>query len=550
LNLDGGIEMNKRKAWVWIAGGFILLIAIVVVGGLGLLGRLPWQGGDLYEDPQGRFTMQVDPSWEQVETDESYTQFKLPDPPANIYILPLEAGTVEEAYSQAFEMLGFDPGLLKGGGFASFGDWQAYTRTDSAELTYGLAGQIVGSNAYVFVIKGDKPGVSPENAAVLRALTSIKIAGKNEMAMTAIENYTDLETIVQKQIDSLAGSVSMAVMHQGEVVYTYVYGEANPVERILADTQTIYRYGSMTKPFTATALMQLVEQGLVDLDAWPGEYVPEFPEDWDVTVRQLLDHSACMPDEDRLTTGLIAQREESFPPLEEIFSAYVEDNLDLICGPGKYSNYANSHYLALARIIEEISGEPYETYVVEHILTPLKMDSTHFQLVEADERYAKGQYPAAKIDSLIAQLNEYRGPGQEELILQKGETFSTMEDFRVLPPWGGLLGTPSDLTHFLQMHMHGGLYGDKQILKPETISDMQEMQQAKDGSPLGFGLSWLIGEDDFGDVYYHGGGGPTIESTMRFYPDLDLGVVVMSSVNGSQAERIAEGLVSAWMHEK
>ncbi len=109
-----------------------------------------------------------------------------------------------------------------------------------------------------------------------------------------------------KQVDSLAGSVSVAVVHQDEIVYTYAYGEANPVEGIPADTQTIYQFGSMTKLFTASALMQLVEQGKVDLDAWPGKYIPEFPKSWKVTVRQLLDHSACMPDSDRLTMGLIA----------------------------------------------------------------------------------------------------------------------------------------------------------------------------------------------------------------------------------------------------
>ncbi len=295
--------MNKRKVWYWIVGVVVLVIAGLVVGGLGFLGRLPWQKGDLYQDPQGRFTMQVDPTWEQVETDGSYTQFKLSDPPANIYMLVLEAGTVDDAFSQAFEVLGFDTGLLKGGGFASFGDWQAYTQTDAAELTYGLAGQIVGDNAYVFVIKADKPGVSPENAAVIRVLTSIKIAGKNEVAQTAIESYADLEAMVKKQIDSLAGSASIAVVHKGQIVYTYVYGQANPLNGIPADTQTIYRSGSMVKPFTATALMQLVEQGLVDLDAWPGEYIPEFPEGWGVTVRQLLDHSACMQDSDLMTTG-------------------------------------------------------------------------------------------------------------------------------------------------------------------------------------------------------------------------------------------------------
>jgi len=178
------------------------------------------------------------------------------------------------------------------------------------------------------------------------------------------------------------------------------------------------------------------------------------------------------------------------------------------------------------------------------------MESTHFQLVEASERYAKGQFPAAKTDELVAQLNEYRGPGQENLVLQKGESFSTLDDFRPLAPWGGLLGTPSDLTHFLVMFLNDGRYGDVQILKPETVAAMQEMQSSTDGTPLGFGLSWFIGEDEFGDVYYHSGGGATIETTMRYYPDMDLGVVVMGSVNGYGAERIAEGLVSAWMNEK
>jgi CubicO group peptidase (beta-lactamase class C family) len=548
LNTDGGIEMNKRKIWIWIVGVAVVLIIGLTVGGLGMLGRLPWQGGDLYEDPQGRFSMEVDPSWEQVETEASFTQFKVPEPLVNIYMLVLESSTVDEAFSQAMEVVGFDPGLLVGDSTTTFGDWYAYQQADAEGYNYALAGQVVGDKAYVMMVKTDKPGVSVENAAILRALYSIKITGKEEVV---IGSYADLEALVRKEVDRLAGSsLSIAVVHQGEIVYTYVYGEANPVEGIPADTQTIYQFGSMTKVVTASALMQLVEQGLVDLDAWPGEYIPEFPERWNVTVRQLLDHSACMPDSDRLTDGLIAYPGESFTSLEEIFTAYVRDYPDLVCEPGKVSVYANSHYLALARIIEEVSGEPYDTYVVDHLLTPLAAKSIQFQFVEADERYAKDQYPAAKVDDFIAQLNDYRGPGQEKLVLQKGESFATLNDYQILPPWGGLRGTPSDVTHFMQMHLSGGRYGGNQILKPETVAAMQAMQTSKDGSPLGFGLSWWIGEDDFGDYYYHVGDGAGSEGTMRIYPDLGLGVVVMSNVTGYQRDRIVEGLVSAWMHEK
>jgi len=79
------------------------------------------------------------------------------------------------------------------------------------------------------------------------------IAGKEEFDQASIEGYDDLEALVQKQVDSMAGSVSIAVVHQGEIVYTYVFGQADPIAGTPTDTQTIYCYSSMTKPFTATA---------------------------------------------------------------------------------------------------------------------------------------------------------------------------------------------------------------------------------------------------------------------------------------------------------
>jgi CubicO group peptidase (beta-lactamase class C family) len=144
-----------------------------------------------------------------------------------------------------------------------------------------------------------------------------------------------------------------------------------------------------------------------------------------------------------LADGLIAYPGESFPPLEEIFTAYVKGYPDLACEPGKASAYSNPPFLALGRIIEEVSGEPYDTYVVDHILIPLGMESTSFQFVEADERYAKDQYPAAKVDDLVAELNDYRGPGQEKLVLQKGEPFATLNDYQSYRPGAACAARPA-----------------------------------------------------------------------------------------------------------
>ncbi len=537
--------MKKQK--LLIAGGIVFLIAGLFVAGLGIFGLLPWQSGkasgNLYQDPKGLFNMTMDPSWERAETDKPYLQFILRDPPYHFYVLALKASTIADAFSQALKTIGFDPGLLAGGGMTQLGVWQAISKVDAAGLSNGLAGQINGENAYVAVVRADKPGLDVENPVIVRALDSIKINGNQQ---SKIKSYAELEALIRQEVDRLAGSISVAVVHQDKIAYTYAYGQANPLKGAAADTQTIYQFGSMTKPVTATALMQLVEQGKVDLDAWPGEYVPEFPQSWKVTVRQLLDHSACLPDDVILAHGLVARPGQTFAPLAETFSRYVRDYPDLVCEPGKISNYSNPHYLALARIVEEVSGEDYETYVVDHILTPLGMNATSFQIAATDERTAKPQIPVAAADELVAQINEFHGPGLEDMLLGKGKTYASIEAVRILPPWGGLRGTASDVTHFLQMFLDNGRYGKNQILKQDTVAAMQTMQLSTDGSPLGFGLSWRIGEDDFGTFYYHDGGAPGTEDKMRYYPALNLGVVVMANVQGYQSAAVADGLVSAW----
>jgi CubicO group peptidase (beta-lactamase class C family) len=147
-------------------------------------------------------------------------------------------------------------------------------------------------------------------------------------------------------------------------------------------------------------------------------------------------------------------------------------------------------------------------------------------------------------------LIDYHGPRKDSFILQKGEQFAALNDYQILLPWGGLRGTPTDLAHFVQMHLNGGRYRDKQVLEAETVASMQVNQQSTDGSPLGFGLSWWVGNDNFGDYVYRTGNGAGSEGNMRIYPDLGIGVVVMSNVTGYQRDRIVAGLVSAWMNEK
>ncbi len=92
--------MNKRIVWISISLGLILLVIGLFFGWLDLTGRLPWQSGNLYKDPQGRFTMSIDPTWEQMETDGSYAAYRVLNPAMHMYMLALKASTVEDAFSQ------------------------------------------------------------------------------------------------------------------------------------------------------------------------------------------------------------------------------------------------------------------------------------------------------------------------------------------------------------------------------------------------------------------------------------------------------------------
>jgi CubicO group peptidase (beta-lactamase class C family) len=514
---------------------------------LGLLGKLPWQSrGTLYEDPQGRYSYRIDPNWKQVRTDGDYAQFEQASPSMTLYSTVVETSDVDDAFVQASIAMGLDPDLLQNVETASLGDWYLVRSEDSAGLQHGYAAQQVGSTVVVFVVRGNEPGINPENPSTLRIVASTKLAGKVE---TVIESYADLEELVRAQVDGLVGSVSLALVHNGEIVYTYTYGEANPVESIPADANTIYPWGSMSKILTAVAAMQLVEQGKIDLDAWPGEYVPEFPETWHMRVRDLFTDSGCMIDHNRQERGYVTTGDGELPPLVDVSEAYVREFPDLACEPGFVTSYSNPHYLELGRIVEEVSGQSFEDYVTARLLIPLGMESAAYRFDPADQRYARLHATNTEAEQLIRDLNAYSSISGESLVIHTGDSHTTMTPFRVLAPWGGMYSTPTDVAAFLQMHLNGGRYGDAQLLQPETVAAMQERLTALDGSDLGMGLGWWHGEDDFGPFVYHAGSVNAGEALMRVYPEQDVGVVVMGSMVDYRPGKILDALMQAWASE-
>lgn len=347
-----------------------------------------------------------------------------------------------------------------------------------------------------------EPGTAPDGAAT-PALTRTDVDAWLDGFLPAALERTDIP------------GAAVAVVHDGEVLTTRGYGwadtgaesgEAVPVD----PDRTLFRPGSVSKLVTATALMQLVESGDVDLDTDVAEYVDiDVPRAFDdpITLRHLLTHTAGF--EERIR-GLIGP--EGTPV--DLRAALATDPPEQVYRPGTvpaYSNYGN----ALAGyVVERVSGEPFEQYVREHVLEPAGMTTATFeQPVPADlrDRQALGYGTAS-------------GP-------------STGVEVVGVAPAGALSASAADMARFM-LALLGEPATGTPVLDADTLALMQQPALGEDalgtlaGGPR-MGLGFFQEDRNGHRVVGHGGDTNAFHSHLQLYPDERTGVFV--TVNGSGA---------------
>ena len=191
--------------------------------------------------------------------------------------------------------------------------------------------------------------------------------------LTKADFETFLDALIPSQLRNrnIAGAV-VAVVKDGQVLFQKGYGYADfEAKKPVLPDQTLFRPGSISKLFTATAVMQLVEQGKLDLDRDVNDYldfaIPKtYPEP--VTLRQLLTHTAGF--EETLKNLFVAHQSDVKP-----LRAYLVNQMPArIFPPGKVPSYSNYGFTLAGYIVERVSGEKFERYVTNHILQPLRMD--------------------------------------------------------------------------------------------------------------------------------------------------------------------------------
>ncbi len=330
--------------------------------------------------------------------------------------------------------------------------------------------------------------------------------------------------IGQEMSDADVTGLSIALVDNQKVVWSQGFGYADKQAKIKATEDTVYHLGSIAKVLTATAAMQLAEQGKMDISQPLQKYLPEFSfksrfGDTDkVTPLNIMTHHSGLPA--NWVLGMSVRHPEPFTNVV----AAVKDEY-LAYPPDYVFAYSNLGVTLLGAAIGKVSGEGYAPYMDKHLLRPLEMNHSAFAQVIPGKSYDKGK----EVEAI---------------------------PLRDLPS-GGLNSSASDITHFMQMVFADGSYNGNQIVKAETLHKMLTVHSGN--LPLDFdfkmGLGWMLSGVDVpgaGTVASHGGSTLNYHSVMAVLPQQKLGVVVLSNSTTAQGVvgKIAEATLQLALDAK
>jgi CubicO group peptidase (beta-lactamase class C family) len=359
-----------------------------------------------------------------------------------------------------------------------------------------------------------------------------------------------MRALVERRVSP---SLAVTAVRGGATVVERGYGWSDLEQKTNATAETIYLYCSMTKLFTATALMQLRERGLVELDREVSAYLPDFmlrhPSGHQITLRHLLSHSSGIANP--IPISWVHLADAPAVNLDDMTQRLLAKYHRLAFEPGSRYAYSNLGYLILGQVIEQTSGLQYMDYVQHHILDPLDMRRTGFSYTHLhDQDVATGYVRAWTMMGILGRFLVDR-----RIFGATRHGYTAFHRFLIDgAPYGGLIGPVSDLGAFLRIYLSGGAFHGRRLLDPSSIAEMLTPQRNARGEELEtgshepsgrIGLGWhLAGEGDMRSAYHIGGGGG-YRSELRIYPHLDHGIGVLGNETSYDTGIITSMIVSA-----
>ena len=315
--------------------------------------------------------------------------------------------------------------------------------------------------------------------------------------------------------DSMVAGVSVAVVRGADTLLLKGYGQVDLEWSVPTpvDGGASYEIGSMTKQFTSSAVLQLVREGKLDLDADVTTYLPDLDTHGQaIPLRRMLDHTSGI----RSYTEMPVFGDISIKklPRDSLVKLINREPLDF--EPGTALIYNNSAYFLLGLVIEKVSGQAYGDYVAEHLFAPTGMSHSYYCSESAIRKERAHGYDAG------------RGGLQRKGYLDHTWPYAA----------GSLCSTVGDLIAWNQALHHG------KLLSADSYRMLTTPQPLKDGTPVRYAMGLMVDDTGGRRIITHGGGINGFLSDGRYYPDEDLTIVVLQNTAGPRGPGTLSGALA------
>jgi CubicO group peptidase (beta-lactamase class C family) len=302
---------------------------------------------------------------------------------------------------------------------------------------------------------------------------------------------------------------SVLVAQNGDILLNEGYGQANVGAEIPNLPETQFRIGSLTKQFTAAAILKLQEQGLLNVQDPVAKFLPDYPRGNEITIHHLLTHTGGIPNYERRRD--LPEVVQSPIPLDELIASFSGQPLEF--PPGQQYRYSSSGYVVLTKIIEIASGQPYADYLENQILIPVNMAYSGYNFLSPD----------------------LQNPAEGYHLTPGGARPAILTDSSWPTGAGALYSTVGDLYRWDR-----ALYEDEILSTASRQAFFTPWMDTGQGTDYGYG--WDIGTTAGKSSIAHGGGIFGFASFMARFPEDDAVIIVLSNGIQMPPRLIAEGL--------
>ncbi len=316
------------------------------------------------------------------------------------------------------------------------------------------------------------------------------------------EEIQRIESEVNQIAQRIGFNGNILISRSGFEIYNQSFGYSNLLKKTPLNSETSFQLASVSKQFTAVAILLLRDRGYFELDDTVQKYIPEFPYS-QITIKHLLTHTAGLQNYIWLTERKWKKAE--MPKNEDVPVLFAQSKLNLNFVPGAKFQYSNAAYAMLALLIEKVTSEHFPDFMHDNIFKPLQMKHTYIYQPDKDKHHDNRAYGFKRT--------------------RRG--YIEVADDKLDYVWGdkGVFSTVKDLAIWDQ-----ALYNNK-LLPKETMEEAYAYALKNDGSPIDYGYGFRLDTFQNEKLVYHNGWWHGFKTTFRRYPQKQTTLIILNNTN-------------------